>query len=87
MTICTIQQFLKLPTVEFFCHVFRDFPIHKAENARVGANFDKSYLSNRKELRIKWAHFEKQITRAIIYVSTNKISFLFFDVRPPCPLD
>ena len=32
---------------------FCDFPIVKAENARVGAIFDASYLRNRFELRGK----------------------------------
>ena len=36
---------------------FDDFPIQMAEKGEKRPNFDESYLSNRFELRIKWAHF------------------------------
>ena len=39
--------------VENWLPIFGDFPIHFAENARVGANFVASYLGNRLELRGK----------------------------------
>ena len=56
-------EFLSFPEKNFqlFYDFFR-FSVHFCEKLRIGANFDKSYLGNRRELRKKLAHFKSSIT-------------------------
>ena len=62
-------------------NILGHFSIQIAENAWKRPFFDTPYLGNRLELRDKWAHSEKKMSRATTYVKTKKI--WDFDPDPP----
>ena len=64
---------------------FWDFSIHLCENARVGANFVVTYLSNREELRRRGFHFGKYITSATT-LDKDQENQKFDPGPPPCRL-
>ena len=61
------------------------FPIENVENAQKRPIFGDSYLDNRWELREKWTHFRKPMSRATTYIKIEEKNFLTLGPPPLSP--